>query len=152
MAMNELFQKYRMAPHEENGSYAECNYPFDGAGRAPSGACYYFVESGASTCFHRIDCDEYWSFNAGSSLEVWAIDPDGRLEVRTLGIESDADPLLYFPQGTVFASRAIEPAGEGTFFTCITVPRFDYNGFELVGRDEVEQVCPAARAFWETSC
>lgn len=148
MNVNELREKYNMQPHEENGSYSECHYSYDGAGRAPSGSSYFYTAPGEKTLFHRIDCDEYWSFNAGSIVEVWLIDEKGKLEIRKLGLGEDADPLVFIPKGTVFGSRNTDAGGEGTFFTCITVPRFDYKGFELVDREDVKKLCPESEAFW----
>lgn len=149
MGVQDLLKKYNMSPHEENGSYCECHYPFAGEGRAESGSSYFYAPPGETTLFHKIDCDEYWCHNAGSPLEVWIISADGKLEIRKFGTDPDADPMLYFPEGVIFGSRNREPEGEGTFFTCITVPRFSYDGFMLVGREEVLKICPEAGAFWD---
>lgn len=146
--IQELIRKYGMQPHEENGCYAEQHFPYAGDGRAPSGSSYFYVPAGESTQFHRIDCDEYWCYHGGDCLEVWIIDPTGHLEVKKLGLGEDAEPMLYFPQGSIFGSRNLSMAGEGTFFTCITVPRFSYEGFELVDQEEVIRLCPETKAFW----
>ena len=148
MDINDLIQKYDMKPHEENGCYMECHYPFAGDGRAESGSSYFFTPPGETTLFHQIDCDEYWCYNAGSSLEVWVVNRNGQLEIKKLGVESTAEPMLFFPKGVIFGSKNTEIDGEGTFFTCITVPRFSYSGFRLVNKDEVIRICPEAQAFW----
>lgn len=149
MSVQDLLKKYNMIPHEENGSYAECHYPYAGTDRAPSGSSYFYAAPGDVTLFHRIDCDEYWCYNAGDSLEVWIIDSSGRLELRNFGTGPDSDPLLYFPKGVIFGSRNKTPDGEGTFFTCITVPRFSYSGFQLVEKGKILELCPEAKSFWE---
>lgn len=149
MSVLKLLEKYDMKPHEENGSYSECHYKYDGEDRAASGSSYFYTAPGERTLFHRIDCDEYWCFNAGSALEVWVIDLEGKLEIKRLGVEQNAEPLIYFPKGVIFASRNLDAGGEGTFFTCITVPRFSYQGFELVEKDEVLKICPEAEGFWK---
>lgn len=146
--MDGLLRKYDMRPHEENGSYSECHYPYTGEGRAPSGSSYFYTSPGERTLFHTIDCDEYWCYNAGSPVEVWVID-GGRLEIKKLGITEDAEPVIYFPKGVIFGSRNTDPDGEGTFFTCVTVPRFSYEGFRLVDRDELTEICPQTSSFWE---
>lgn len=148
MDMQALLEKYGMKPHEENGRYAERHYPYSGEGRAASGSTYFYTAPGERTLFHVIDCDEYWCHHAGSALEVWTVSPDGTLTVRKFGTEPDAEPMLYFPKGAIFASRNPDADGEGAFFTCITVPRFDYRGFRLVEKDEVLKICPKAAAFW----
>lgn len=146
-----LLIKYNMKPHQENGSFSECHYPFEGEGRAASGSTYFHVPANESTLFHRIDCDEYWCFNAGSALEIWIVDINGRLEVKKFGIGDDADPLMYFPKGVIFGSRSLSRQGDGTFFTCITVPRFSYDGFELIGKDDLLKLCPEAESFFSTN-
>lgn len=147
--IQEMIRKYDMKPHEENGRYAECSYPFPKESRAASGSCYFYSGPGEKTLFHRIDCDEYWCYNAGSPLTVWIISDNGELTIKKLGIEPDAEPMLYFPKGVIFGSRNMDPYGEGTFFTCITVPRFSYHGFRIIEQEEVLRHCPKAAAFWD---
>lgn len=55
-----------------------------------SGSIYYFVAPGEITEFHRIDCDEYWCYNAGSPLEVWSV-KDGVLKKMVCGITENGD-------------------------------------------------------------
>lgn len=137
-----------MQGHEENGFYLEQNYPAVSPDRAASGSILYYVPKGESTLFHRIDCDEYWCYHAGSELEVWIIDARGKLTVEKLGTDEDCKPSVYFPKGAVFGSRSPKSSADGTFFTCITVPRFSYDGFELLDREQVTALCPGADAFW----
>lgn len=148
MNINDLLRKYDMKPHEENGSFAECHFRYEKEGRAPSGSSYFYVPAGAETLFHRIDCDEYWCFNAGDVLEVWIVDLNGKLEIKRLGISKECEQVLYFPKGVIFGSKSLNKAGEGTFFTCITVPRFSYEGFELMEREEVIRICPETEKFY----
>lgn len=148
MDIKKMIEKYNMKPHEENGAYAECHYPHEGTERAASGSSCFYTGPGEKTLFHRIDCDEYWCFHAGSDLEVWMIDPDGTLTIKTFGLGKDADPVIYFPKGMIFGSRNLDLQGEGTFFSCITVPRFDYQGFEILEEEEVLKICPSANVFF----
>ena len=150
MNARDLALKNNMKPHEENGSYSECHYNYSGDGRAASGSSYFYVGPGETTLFHRIDCDEYWCHNAGSALEVWIIDKGGNLEIKRFGAEADAELLLYFPKGVVFGSRSLDKSGDGTFFTCVTVPRFSYEGFELITKEEVLRICPEAEDFFRS--
>ena len=150
MNAEELAKSFDMESHVEHGSFKEIHFKYEGDGRAPSGALYYYVPGGEKTLFHRIDCGEYWCYAAGESLELWMISPKGELSVRTLGIEKGAEPVIYVPEGFVFASKQKSPAcGDGTFLTCITVPRFSAEGFELFEKDRVTALCPEAGVFWE---
>lgn len=148
MTAEELIRKYSMAAHAENGLFAERHYEHTGEGRAASGMIYYYVAPDERTEFHRIDCDEYWCYVCGSPLDVWMIDEKGSLSVKRLGIEKDCEPAVYVRSGVSFASRHAAKYDEGTFISCITVPRFSYEGFRLIDRDEVTVLCPAAKDFF----
>ena len=147
----ELSGRYRMDPHEEGGSFVDLKAERVAGVRDASGAIYYHLPPGQAADFHAIDCDEYWAFVAGDTLELWVVSPDGELAVELLGVEAPADPLVFVPTGSVFAARAAgaKAQREGTFLSCITVPRFEYDGWRLVERDALEALCPAALAFYE---
>ena len=149
MTAEELMRHFSMGAHVENGSYVEKHYENKSPGRAESGAIYYYVSPDEKTQFHVIDCDEYWCYTKGSPLEVWMISPEGELSVHRLGVEADCEPLLFVPRGWNFASRHAEPVSEGTFLTCITVPRFRYEGFTMFSEAEMRVRCPETAAFFD---
>lgn len=149
MTSEELAKKFGMKVHEENGLFVENHYKHVGDGRPASGSIYFYVDAEEKTAFHRIDCDEYWIFNAGATLEVWIIMPDGKLQIRNCGITDDAEPTIYVPKGVIFASRHAKGTNEGTFLTCITVPRFRYEGFELFTQDQILTQYPQLSAFFD---
>lgn len=149
MTAEELCRRFDMQPHPENGAFSERHYEHAGGNRPASGSIYYYVAPDERTDFHRIDCDEYWCYNGGSPLDIWVIAPDGSVGVRRLGIEDGCEPFVYLPQGVIFASRHDEAVTEGTFLTCITVPRFQYEGFELFEKEEILAEYPQTGAFFE---
>lgn len=136
-----------MENHPENGIFIERHYPSVAPGRPESGSIYYYVAPGEITEFHRIDCDEYWCYNAGSPLEVWSV-KDGVLKKMVCGISENAEPVLFLQRGELFASRLPKDAPDGTFITCITVPRFTYEGFEMFTREQMMELCPETGDFW----
>ena len=148
MTAEELMQHFSMAAHIENGSFVEKHYESKTPGRAESGAIYYYVSPDEITQFHVIDCDEYWCYTKGSPLDVWMISAEGRLTVHRLGVEADCEPLLYVPRGAIFASKHSSPVSEGTFLTCITVPRFSYEGFTMFSEAEMRDRFPETAAFF----
>ena len=149
MRADQLIEQYSMAPHEEQGLYIERHFPFAGTGRAPSGHIYYYVAPGEHTDFHRIDCDEYWIYSAGETLELWVIGLDGTLSVKRCGAEAGAEPCVRFAAGEIFASRLPADAPDGSFVTCVTVPRFTYEGFELFEKEKMCTLYPETATFWE---
>ena len=147
MNAQELSRRYGMKPHEENGQYIERHYEYTGEGRAPSGQIYYYVAAGERTAFHVIDCDEYFCWHAGDPLELWLVDEQGKLTIRMLGVENGCEPVWRMRKGIIFGG--INRGAEGSFVSCITVPRFTYKGFRLVGQEEITALCPETAAFFE---
>ena len=144
----DLIKRYSMQQHIENGAFIERHYACDTTGRASSGSIYYYVSPCERTEFHRIDCDEYWCYNAGDDLELWSFDKDGVLHRQLLGTGEGAEPVAYFARGEIFASRLPAKCTDGTFVTCITVPRFSYDGFELIEKEKMIEMYPESALFW----
>lgn len=151
MRAEDAAMSYSMRPHEENGSFVERHYAARGDGRPASGSIYYYLAKDEVSNFHVIDCDEYWVWSAGSPLETWTIAEDGSLERKILGLGPGMEPMVFFPSGSFFAARHRGDADDGTFVTCITVPRFHYEGWRLVPQDEVVARCAEAADFFDRS-
>lgn len=149
MNTEELAKSFGMKVHEEKGLFVEKHYEHNGNGRPASGSIYYYVDKNEKTEFHRIDCDEYWCYNAGSTIELWIIYPDGKMIIKKCGITEGAEPSVFVPKGAIFASRHSNNTNEGTFITAITVPRFKYEGFELFQKEEIIKKYPIIASFWE---
>ena len=149
MTAYDLAKKFGMKIHEEKGLFIERHYEDKTSKRAASGSIYYYVDKDEKTDFHKIDCDEYWCYNAGSTLELWIINTDGKLIIRKCGISDDAEPAIYIPSGSIFASRHFSDCNDGTFITAITVPRFKYEGFELFSKYEMIKKYPFVSDFWK---
>ena len=142
----ELMRRYSMSPHVENGFFIERHYKSDPAVRAASGSIYYYVAPGEKTEFHRIDCDEYWCFAAGAPLSIWTIDEAGGVCVSRFGTDEGCEPVVYFRKGLIFASKSL--SDEGTFLSCITVPRFSPDGFEMFTEEEITTAYPETKSFY----
>jgi len=144
----ELLERYNMSAHVENGSFLERHYISREPGRPASGSIYYYVSPDEITKFHYIDCDEYWCYIAGSPLEIWQISPEGEISTSMLGTEVGCDPLIYLKKGVKFASRHPVKEQEGTFLTCITVPRFRDEGFTLCNDEDIIRDYPKTAEFF----
>ena len=150
MKADELIKKYNFRPHPEDGLFTVQHYRYDKEGRASSGSIYYYVFPDIDTRFHIVDCDEYWVYVAGSPLQLWLIDPQGKLSVKLLGVEGEANPMYFIPKGSIFAGRHEKGAEDGTFMSAITVPRYnEENSLKLLSKEEVLAICREAGAFWE---
>ncbi len=150
MTAEELMSRYAMEAHMENGSFRECHYKHSGPGRAASGSMYYYVAPGEFTQFHRIDCDEYWCFVQGAALKIFMIGEDGSLRSIKLGTEPGCEPLVYIKKGVIFASVSLAEGNEGSFLSCITVPRFSYEGFEMFDAAGLQKRYPGLKELMES--
>jgi predicted cupin superfamily sugar epimerase len=110
-----------MAPHPEGGHYVETwRGPDRGDGRASATAIYFLLQAGERSHWHRVDADEIWLFHRGSPLRL-SIDTAEHL----LGPDQ---PQIRVPAN---AWQAADPTGEFTLVSCIVVPGFEFEGFEL---------------------
>lgn len=149
MKVDELVKYYRMEVHEENGAYLERHYEASGQERPASGSIYYYLGPEELAQFHIIDCDEYWAYAGGTPLEIWQFSPEGRLTRSRLGLGLGLEPLVYIPAGTCFGAKHFAGAEEGTFLSCITVPRFQYEGWQLLSQEEMLAKYPEAKEFFQ---
>lgn len=147
VSADELARRFNMHPHEEGGAYLELE-PRDAGERSAYGSIYYYLAQGQSAAFHQIDCDEFWAFSAGDTLELWIISPNGSLSVELLGLTDGSCPLIKIPAGCIFGARHVGAIADGTFLSCITVPKFNYQGWRLYSQEEIIRAFPQAASFW----
>ena len=117
----EIIASFGMAPHPEGGHYVETwRGPDRGDGRASATAIYFLLQAGERSHWHRVDADEIWLFHRGSPL---------RLSIDTAEHVLGPDqPQIRVPAN---AWQAADPTGEFTLVSCIVVPGFEFEGFEL---------------------
>lgn len=144
-----LVKRYSLSDHVENGAFIERHYPDDSGRRPASGSIYYYVSPHELTKFHEIDCDEYWCYIKGSPLEIWVVDTDGNIRRERLGIEEGCEPIVLLRAGMIFGSRHFRDETEGTFLSCITVPRYEDAGFRLYEKEEILEKHPGLMGFFE---
>ena len=146
-----LTEKFGMAAHVENGAFALRHYPSTEEGRPASGAILFYAPPHQHTKFHKLDCDEYWSYVEGAPLELWQFDEEGKLAIYYLGVEAGCEPILFFRRGTTFGSRPLPGREEGTFLNCITVPRYTDEGFTLYEDEEMLRRFPETKEFFKNA-
>ena len=150
MRADELARRFGLEAHVEGGSFVELDEPVpEGMGRAPSGVIYYHLGIGETSDFHVLDSDEYWLWHAGSTLEIWMVRPDGSLEIQRLGIEHGAQPCLLLKAGVIFGARHLPGARDGCFVSCVTVPRFSYETYRILPREEMLEKYPCTAPFFD---
>ena len=141
----ELKEAYALSPHPEGGWFAEVyTAPFMQGGRALAGSIYFMLCGNEISHFHQIDCDEIWYYHEGCGLKITVLQ-GGKCETLLLGAEPAVGQraMAVIPAGAVFAAENIDPAGY-TFLSCATTPAFSYEGFRLIGRQELRERFPFA--------
>lgn len=148
MKASEAIKYYDMIPHEENGLFVVRDYVDNENTRPASGSIYYYLAPNEISLFHVVDCDEYWIHIEGEPLEMWIISKEGKLSKPILGLGENREPLIFVKAGEMFAAKHFGNPQDGTFVSCITVPRFTYDGWRLVDKEEVLAKCPDAKDFF----
>ena len=142
----QLRKEYGLQPHEEGGHFAEAyTAPFETGGRPLAGSIYFLLDRGEVSRFHVIDCDEIWYFHEGCGMKITAL-ADGSKEEYLLGnnVERGERAMVVIPKGRVFCAENLDPEGY-SFVSCMTAPKFSYDGFRLVSEEEIVEMCREKR-------
>ena len=138
----QLIKTYDLQPHEEGGYFSEVyTAPFEADGRPLAGSIYFLLDRGEVSRFHVIDCDEIWYFHEGCGMKITVL-ADGSKEEYLLGsnIERGERGMIVIPKGCVFGAQNLDPEGY-SFVSCMTTPKFSYDGFRLICEEEIIERC-----------
>lgn len=150
MRADDLAMRFCMEPHVEGGSFIERNESAPkNMVRASSGVIYYHLGSSECSDFHVLDSDEYWLWHSGETLEIWMAEQSGKMKIVHLGVENDAQPCVFIRAGVIFGARHAQGAVDGTFVSCVTVPRFSYEHYRILPKEEMLKRYPESAAFYE---
>ncbi|RMI12862.1 MAG: cupin domain-containing protein [Calditrichaeota bacterium] len=114
------------------------------SGSRPFCTSIYFLITGEDfSRFHRLQADEIWHLYAGSSLTIYAINPQGILSQILLGEDIEAGEVFQavVPAGSWFAARPNDPGGY-SLVGCTVAPGFEYGDFELGNREALIRQFP----------
>lgn len=164
IAPKKLIEKYNLAPHPEGGYFKE-NYRsleiipksvlprrFNGD-RSYSTAIYFLLEKENFSGFHKISSDECWHFYAGSTLLIYVIHLNGKLETIKLGADcmNGEHFQAVVPAECWFASEPA-PGTAFSFVGCTVAPGFDFSDFEMAKRDELSKQFPQHKPLISRLC
>lgn len=143
MRTKELKQHYNLQQHPEGGWFSEVyTAPFEQEGRPLAGSIYFLLDAGEISHFHQIDCDEIWYYHEGCGMTITMLTSEGKQDFFLGGNhEAGEEAMVVIPKGAIFAAENIDPDGF-TFVSCVTTPNFQYEGFRLVDRAEIETDYP----------
>lgn len=114
-----------------------------GGDRAFSTAIYFLLPTGEFSAFHRIKHDEAWHFYEGSVLTLHVIDPKGEYSTMTLGRDVERGEALQavVAAGCLFGASVDDPDSYA-LVGCTAAPGFDFDDFEMPGREELLERYP----------
>ena len=129
---------YGLEAHPEGGSFSEVyTSPASKEGRPLAGSIYFLLGPGEISHLHQIDCDEIWYYHEGCGMRITVLTETGKAEYR-LGPDAEhgARAMVVIPAGAMFAAENLTAEGY-TFVSCATVPKFRYQGFRMIAREEL---------------
>ena len=102
------------------------------------------------SALHRLQSDEIWHFYAGSTLVVHVIEEDGRYSQILLGNDAEAGEAFQavVKAGCWFGSHVADWKSFAVV-GCTVAPGFEFEDFEMAGREELARAFPEHRQIIE---
>lgn len=130
-----------LEPHPEGGWFrrtwtAATRHNGD---RAAGSAIQYLLDATGPSRWHRIDATELWLHLDGAALELSRWSPEEGLRTELIGRPAGFQKVSF--HGVAF-QMVVQPhewqrarsTGAWSLVTCVVVPEFRYDGFELAPR------------------
>ncbi len=142
-------EQLKMLKHPEGGWFketyrsertiglSELSPDFAGS-RNCSTAIYFLLTKDNFSAFHRIKSDEMWHFYDGDGLIIHELKPDGSYIKHHLGLRLNEGekPQVVIGANSWFASEVVEN-GSWCLVGCTVSPGFDFEDFEMGGREDL---------------
>jgi predicted cupin superfamily sugar epimerase len=149
--------KLNLQKHREGGYFIESyksielvNLPNYHGPRHVCTAIYYLLKGDEFSSFHVMKSDELWHFYAGSSLTVFIIEPNGRLNEVILGENIDNGHTFQaaITAGCWFAA-AVDDYNSYSLVGCTVSPGFDYQDWKIGDRKILTILYPQHKSIIE---
>lgn len=147
--IEEIIEKYQLAPHPEGGYYRETYRSEEivekeclDAGyigkRNCSTAIYFLLTANMFSAFHKLKQDEIWHFYYGSPVKIHMISEKGEYNTVILGnnYNNNETPQFVIKGNTWFAAE-VNAEGCFSFVGCTVSPGFDFADFEIAEREKL---------------
>ena len=152
LRVREIVKTLNMATHPEGGWFVEVytapkTYQSKVGIRPLAGSIYFLLNEKEVSRFHQLDCEEVWYFHEGCGIRLYLLEEDGSVKQALLGqdLAHGQRPMVIIPAGKIFAAENINP-GRYTLISCMTTPKFKYQGWRLVGQAELLKRSPQQQA------
>lgn len=148
MDAGEIIRLLDLKPHPEGGYYRETyRGPSPIPGLTPprvfSTAIYYLLIPGSVSKLHRLQSDELFHFYLGDPVTWVLLTPTGKVEKMLLGpnLAKGQQLQMLVPAGTWFGGYLAE-GGQYALMGTTVAPGFEFDDFELGGREEILKAFP----------
>ena len=140
-----LKETFSLTRHAEGGWFRELYTSQEvHNNRASAGSIYFLLDGGELSHFHQIDCEEIWYYHEGCGMKITVLS-DNVMKQYLLGpdIENGQNFFIAIPMGAIFAAENLNKDKESfTLVSCVTTPKFMYEGFRLVNKSEIRSKFP----------
>jgi|GEM_PF-682123 len=150
--VREIVKTLNLAAHPEGGWFAEVYtapeiYQSMVGVRPLAGSIYFLLNEKEVSRFHQLDCEEVWYYHEGCGIRLYFLEEDGAVKQVLLGqdLAKGQRPMVIIPAGKIFAAENID-SGRYTLISCMTTPKFKYQGWRLVGQAELLKRSPQQQA------
>lgn len=133
---NEIFKQHQLTPHPEGG-YFGSRKSWLMAGGYEISSIIYFLEKSDCSFWHKLNCDEIWSYHKGSHIILMILNEKGKLSKHILGNSSQRQPASFqvlVKAGQWFAAELLNKESF-SLVSCLVYPSFSYENFELADPD-----------------
>lgn len=150
--VREIVKTLNLAAHPEGGWFVEVYtapeiYQSMAGVRPLAGSIYFLLNEKEVSRFHQLDCEEVWYYHEGCGIRLYFLEEDGSVKQVLLGqdLAKGQRPMVIIPAGKIFAAENID-SGSYTLISCMTTPKFKYQGWRLVGQAELLKRSPKQQA------
>jgi len=143
LRVREIVKTLNMATHPEGGWFVEVytapkTYQSKVGIRPLAGSIYFLLNEKEVSHFHQMDCEEVWYYHEGCGIRLYLLEEDGTVKQVLLGqdLAHGQRPMVIIPAEKIFAAENIDQS-RYTLISCMTTPKFKYQGWRLVGQTEL---------------
>jgi predicted cupin superfamily sugar epimerase len=158
MTADYLIRKLDLTPHPEGGYFRETfaaadiietdhlERDFNGSRKAYT-SIYFLLKSDQVSHLHRLKSDELWNYHSGSPLTIHIIDKEGGYTQKKVGLHPDRDESFQqVVKAGCWFGATVDDEDSYALVGCVVSPGFEFEDFELGGREELIRRYPQHRS------
>ena len=151
-SVEDVIKKLGLVPLPEEGGFYKETYRSNRkifskhlGDKSECTAIYYLITDESFSALHLVDQDEIFHFYAGSPVEMFQIDKEGKGSKVIIGndIFEDQIPQIIVPHGIWQGTKLLNPTkGSWALLGCTVSPGFEFENFHIKPRAELQAIYP----------